>query len=171
MDENKQESKLITDSTPAKPAEAEKGKPDTVALIAKLQARVDELERRESERRTRAIKLWCVAAVTLVILILIATPRVSAAVRTLEQVSNTVQRYTIEMKTLDPDKLQEVIRLINGFDADAIDKAGEKLEDVDLNTILSQFGAIEAVAGDQSELKSAISIIGTAIADLSEGYK
>ncbi len=117
------------------------------------------------------MKLWCVAAVTLVIVILIATPRVSAAVRTLEQVSNTVQRYTIEMKTLDPDKLQEVIRLINGFDTDAIDKAGEKLEDVDLNTILSQFGAIEAVAGDQSELKSAIAIIGTAIADLSEGYK
>ena len=152
-------------------APAEPEKPDTAECLARLRARVDELERREAERKARAIKLRCVAAVVLVILVLIAAPRVSAAVRTLEQVSNTVQRYTIELKTLDPDRLQEVIRLINGFDVDAIDKAGEKLEDVDLNTILNQFGSIESVAGDQSELKSAIAIIGTAIADISAGYK
>lgn len=150
----------------AAPAEKE----NTAELVEKLQARVSELERREAERKSRSVKLWCVAAVMIVILVLIATPRVSAALRTLEQVSDTVQRYTIELKTLDPDKLQEVIRIINGFDADAIDKAGDKLENVDLDTILSQFGAIEAVAGDQSELKNAIAIIGTAIAEISAGY-
>lgn len=81
--------------------------------MERLQARVSELERREAERKLRSVKRWCVVAVMIVVLVLIATPRVSAALRTLEQVSDTVQRYTIELKTLDPDKLQEVIRIIN----------------------------------------------------------
>ena len=118
-------------------------------IIETLQRRIEAMERREAERRARTVKCWCIACVVLVILVLISMPRVRTAARTLEEVSTTVQHYSSQLKELDPGKLQ----------------------DVSLNKILTQFGAIESVAGDQSELKTAINIIGTAIGKVAEGYQ
>ena len=103
--------------------------------------------------------------------ILLAAPRVRAAVKTLDQVSSTVQKYSLQLKELDPQKLQGAIKVINGLDTDALDKAGEEMDGIDLDTIMTQFGRLESVGGDLSELKSAIYIIGTAIARIVAGYQ
>lgn len=154
-----------------KPA-APEGSPKTEReIIETLQRRVEAMERREAERRARTIKCWCIACVTLVILVLIAAPRVKTAARTLEDVSATVQHYSSELKALDPGKLQDAIQFINNLDIGALDDAGKELEDVSLDKILTQFGTIESVAGDQSELKTAIKIIGTAIGKVAAGYQ
>ncbi len=154
-----------------KPA-APEGSPKTEReIIETLQRRMEAMERREAERRARTIKCWCIACVTLVILVLIAAPRVKTAARTLEDVSATVQHYSSELKALDPGKLQDAIQFINNLDIGALDDAGKELEDVSLDKILTQFGTIESVAGDQSELKTAIKIIGTAIGKVAAGYQ
>ena len=74
------------------------------------------------------VKCWCIACVVLVILVLISMPRVRTAARTLEEVSTTVQHYSSQLKELDPQKLQGAIKVINGLDTDALDKAGEELD-------------------------------------------
>lgn len=140
-------------------------------IIETLQRRIEAMERREAERRARTVKCWCIACVVLVILVLISMPRVRTAARTLEEVSTTVQHYSSQLKELDPGKLQDAIQFINNLDIDALKDAGKELQDVSLNKILTQFGAIESVAGDQSELKTAINIIGTAIGKVAEGYQ
>lgn len=140
-------------------------------IIETLQRRIEAMEHREAERRARTVKCWCIACVVLVILVLISMPRVRTAARTLEEVSTTVQHYSSQLKELDPGKLQDAIQFINNLDIDALNDAGKELQDVSLNKILTQFGAIESVAGDQSELKTAINIIGTAIGKVAEGYQ
>lgn len=135
-------------------------------IIETLQRRIEAME-----RRARTVKCWCIACVVLVILVLISMPRVRTAARTLEEVSTTVQHYSSQLKELDPGKLQDAIQFINNLDIDALNDAGKELQDVSLNKILTQFGAIESVAGDQSELKTAINIIGTAIGKVAEGYQ
>ena len=140
-------------------------------IIETLQKRIEAMERREAERRARTVKCWCIACVVLVILVLISMPRVRTAARTLEEVSTTVQHYSSQLKELDPQKLQGAIKVINGLDTDALDKAGEELDGIDLDTIMTQFGRLESVGGDLSELKSAIYIIGTAIARIVAGYQ
>lgn len=156
------------EKNPAPAAESPKTEQE---IIDQLQKRVEAMERREAERRARTIKCWCIAFVVLVILVLIATPRLKTAARTLEEVSTTVQHYSSQLKALDPGKLQDAIQFINNLDIDALNDAGKELEDVSLDKILTQFGTIESVAGDQSELKTAINIIGTAIGKVAEGYR
>lgn len=155
-------------AAPAAPAEAPKSERE---MIETLQKRIEVMERREAERRARTVKCWCIACVALLVIVLISLPRVRMEVRTLEEVSATVQHYSSQLKELDPGKLQDAIHFINNLDIDALDDAGEKLQDVSLSKILTQFGSIESVAGDQSELKTAIDIIGTAIEKVAEGYQ
>lgn len=165
MDENK----LVKDNggAPDAPQDAQTER----ELIASLQRRIDAMERREAELKARRLVLHGVLTVVLLVAILLAAPRVRAAVKTLDQVSSTVQKYSLQLKELDPQKLQGAIKVINGLDTDALDKAGEELDGIDLDTIMTQFGRLESVGGDLSELKSAIYIIGTAIARIVAGYQ
>jgi predicted PurR-regulated permease PerM len=162
MDQEKIENTAAENQeTPAK-SEAE--------LIESLQRRIEAMEHREAVRRVRTIRARCIIAALLIILVLIATPRVTAAAKTLESVSSTVQKYSTQLKELDPDKLQETIQMINNLDTDAIEEAGEKLDKIDLDTILTQIGRLETVAGEQTELKNAINIIGTMIEKIIASY-
>lgn len=165
MDENK----LVNDNggAPDAPQDAQTER----ELIDSLQRRIDAMERREAELKARRLVLHGVLTVVLLVAILLAAPRVRAAVKTLDQVSSTVQKYSLQLKELDPQKLQGAIKVINGLDTDALDKAGEELDGIDLDTIMTQFGRLESVGGDLSELKSAIYIIGTAIARIVAGYQ
>lgn len=165
MDENK----LVKDNggTPDAPQDAQTER----ELIDSLQRRIDAMERREAELKARRLVLHGVLTIVLLVAILLAAPRVRAAVKTLDQVSSTVQKYSLQLKELDPQKLQGAIKVINGLDTDALDKAGEELDGIDLDTIMTQFGRLESVGGDLSELKSAIYIIGTAIARIVAGYQ
>lgn len=165
MDENK----LVKDNggAPDVPQDAQTER----ELIDSLQRRIDAMERREAEFKARRLVLHGVLAAVLLVAILLAAPRVRAAVKTLDQVSSTVQKYSLQLKELDPQKLQGAIKVINGLDTDALDKAGEELDGIDLDTIMTQFGRLESVGGDLSELKSAIYIIGTAIARIVAGYQ
>lgn len=165
MDENK----LVKDNggAPDAPQDVQTER----ELIVSLQRRIDAMERREAELKARRLVLHGVLTVVLLVAILLAAPRVRAAVKTLDQVSSTVQKYSLQLKELDPQKLQGAIKVINGLDTDALDKAGEELDGIDLDTIMTQFGRLESVGGDLSELKSAIYIIGTAIARIVAGYQ
>ena len=165
MDENK----LMKDSVgaPDAPQDAQTER----ELIAALQRRIDALEHRAAEAKARRLVINSVVAALLLVAILLAAPRVRAAVKTLDQVSASVQKYSLQLKELDPQKLQGAIKVINGLDTDALNKAGEELDDIDLDTIMTQFGRLESVGGDLSELKSAIYIIGTAIARIVAGYQ
>lgn len=165
MDENK----LVKDNGGA--PDAPKDVQTERELIDSLQRRIDAMERREAELKARRLVLHGVLTVVLLVAILLAAPRVRAAVKTLDQVSSTVQKYSLQLKELDPQKLQGAIKVINGLDTDALDKAGEELDGIDLDTIMTQFGRLESVGGDLSELKSAIYIIGTAIARIVAGYQ
>ena len=165
------EEKLTMETVEKKPDAAGTSPKTEREIIDLLQKRVEAMERREAERRVRTIKCWCIACVVLVILVLIAMPRVRTAARTLEEVSATVQHYSSQLKALDPGKLQDAIQFINNLDIEALNDAGKELENVSLDKILTQFGTIESVAGDQSELKTAISIIGTAIGKVAAGYQ
>lgn len=165
MDENK----LMKDNGAA--SDAVQDAQTDRELIDALQRRIDALERREAELKARRMVLNSVVAVVLLVAILLAAPRVRAAVKTLDQVSSTVQKYSLQLKELDPKKLQGVIKVINGLDTDALDKAGKELDNIDLDTIMTQFGRLESVGGDLSELKSAIYILGTAIARIVAGYQ
>lgn len=165
MDENK----LVKDNggVPDAPQDVQTER----ELIDSLQRRIDAMERREAELKARRLVLHGVLTIVLLVAILLAAPRVRAAVKTLDQVSSTVQKYSLQLKELDPQKLQGAIKVINGLDTDALDKAGEELDGIDLDTIMTQFGRLESVGGDLSELKSAIYIIGTAIARIVAGYQ
>lgn len=165
MDENK----LVKDNGGA--LDAPQDAQTERELIDSLQRRIDAMERREAEFKARRLVLHDVLAAVLLVAILLAAPRVRAAVKTLDQVSSTVQKYSLQLKELDPQKLQGAIKVINGLDTDALDKAGEELDGIDLDTIMTQFGRLESVGGDLSELKSAIYIIGTAIARIVAGYQ
>lgn len=165
MDENK----LVKDNggAPDAPQDVQTER----ELIDSLQRRIDAMERREAELKARRLVLHGVLTAVLLVAILLAAPRVRAAVKTLDQVSSTVQKYSLQLKELDPQKLEGAIKVINGLDTDALDKAGEELDGIDLDTIMTQFGRLESVGGDLSELKSAIYIIGTAIARIVAGYQ
>ena len=165
MDENK----LVKDNggAPDAPQDVQTER----ELIDSLQRRIDAMERREAELKARRLVLHGVLTAVLLVAILLAAPRVRAAVKTLDQVSSTVQKYSLQLKELDPQKLEGAIKVINVLDTDALDKAGEELDGIDLDTIMTQFGRLESVGGDLSELKSAIYIIGTAIARIVAGYQ
>lgn len=140
------------------------------AVISSMEARVALLERREADRRARTIVICSVLAVIVLVCALVAAPRVNAAMRTLDQVSAITMKYSAQLKELDPNKLQETIQFINGLDVEAIDDAGDRLAEVDLDALMQQLSALEAAAGEQSELKRAVYAIGLAIAAQVEGF-
>lgn len=165
MDEGLEVKKTEAETGAAAPAASER------ELIASLQRRIDAMERREAERKAKRIIVSAVVLAVIVILVLIATPRVNAAMRTLNQVTDTVQKYSSQLKELDADKLRDAIQFINHLNLDALDKAGDQLDGVDLDEILSEVSHLESENGSLKQLKSAISIIGTAIAALVEGFQ
>ena len=132
MDEGLEVKKTEAETGAAAPAASER------ELIASLQRRIDAMERREAERKAKRIIVSAVVLAVIVILVLIATPRVNAAMRTLNQVTDTVQKYSSQLKELDADKLRDAIQFINHLNLDALDKAGDQLDGVDLDEILTE---------------------------------